>query len=182
MDETAITLPAELSPILDHSQMAGAPMSWVDGGAVPQPYGRLLVHDHDMTSELERFHGSPLTLEVLRFKHDGSVYLREVVLHAGGSGEPVEYGVIEILLDSFPAELRPLILGGEVPLGRILNDSGMRYHSEPQGFFHVPEADLGAVFPGSTGGANLYGRYNHLIRADGSRVLAKIIEILPSAG
>ena len=182
MEHTEITLPAELSPILSHSHIAQAQMQWVTGDAVPQPYGKLLVHDHDMTSALEAFHHGPISLEVLRSESREGSYMREVVLHSEVSKQPVEYGVIEILLDSFPEDIRPLILGGEIPLGRILNESGMPYYSEPQGFFHIHEEGLRSVFPASSSGGILYGRYNHLIRGDHAQILARIIEILPLVG
>lgn len=182
MESTSPTLPAELSPILARSHIAETPMHWIGGGQVPPPYQGLLVHDHDMTSALEGFHAEPISLEILQSEQDGELYLREVVLHAATSGKPVEYGVIEILLDSFPEDLRPLILDGHLPLGQILNESGLPYRSEPQGFFSVLAADLADLadlFPASAGGEILYGRYNHLIRADNSKTLAKILEILP---
>ena len=154
-------------------------MRWIDGSEMPQPYRRLLVHDHDMTSELQNFHDDSISLEVLRWLRKENTYMREVILHASTSGQPVEYGVIEILLDSFPLDLHPPILEAHLPLGGILNDSGLPYHSEPQGFFAFPEAGLTGVFPGPPCGGILYGRYNHLVRPDHSKILAKIIEILP---
>lgn len=173
------TLPEELSPILATSHLAGTPLQWMSAGDMPQPYRGLLEHDQDMTSMLEAHHGEKLHLEVLKSIKDGDVYLREVVLHLS-DGAPVEYGIIEILLDSYPEDLHPLILSGEIPLGQILNDYGPAYVSSPQGFLHVPTEKLSDLFPSSSGGEILYGRYNHLIRADDSRPLARIIEILPT--
>lgn len=179
MESTSPTLPTELSPILARSHIAKTPMHWIGGDTVPPPYEGLLVHDHDMTSALEEFHAEPISLEVLQSEQGGELYLREVVLHTATSGKPVEYGVIEILLDTFPEDLRPLILDGHLPLGQILNESGLPYRSEPRGFFSVPAADLADLFPASAGGEILYGRYNQLIHAENSKTLAKILEILP---
>jgi hypothetical protein len=178
MNVTQPTLPAELSPILAVSHLGAAPLSWLPAAEVPQPYHQLLVHDHDMTSELAGFHGDSISLNVLHHQQLGGTYFREVTLHAAGSGVPVEYGLIEILLDSFPAALRPRILAGNTPLGAILNESGLDYRSDPQGFFAVPARALSAVFPKSPGGVILFGRYNHLMRGE-STCLARIIEILP---
>lgn len=172
------TLPAELAPILPGSRLGDAPLGWLPAAEVPEPFHRLLVHDHDMTSALERFHRDSISLKVIRSEQIDRTYLREVTLHAATDGKPVEYGLIAILLGSFPDELRPLILAGDTPLGAILNRSGLAYGSEPQGFFEVPENRLSSTFPRTSGGANLYGRYNHLVRADGT-CLARIIEILP---
>ena len=179
MDTATPTLPEELSPILATSRLGSTPLSWVAADQVIPPFRDLLVHDRDMTSALERFHGDSITLEVLHSKHHDDTYLREVTLHAAASGSPVEYGLIEILLDSFPSDLRPEILAGETPLGAILNQSGLGYRSHPQGFFTVPKPALNGIFPQSSGGELLYGRYNHLIRKDTSACLARILEILP---
>lgn len=174
-------LPAELDSVISRSHLAGTALGWIPAEGVPDPFQQLLVHDHDMTSELEKFHTDAITLEVIHCEQNEHLYLREVTLHAADCKTPVEYGLIEILLDHFPAELRPLILAGETPLGTILNESGLAYHSRPQGFLSVPAESLKEVFPKSPGGETLYGRYNHLIRSDDESCLARIIEILPSA-
>jgi chorismate-pyruvate lyase len=172
------TLPAELSPILADSLLGAVPPAWLPAPDVPAPYQQLLVHDHDMTSELAGFHEDSISLTVLQSRQTDSIYFREVTLHAASTGVPVEYGLIEILLDSFPAELRPLILAGDTPLGNILTTSGLDFRSDPQGFFTIPADVLLAVFPKSATGAKLFGRYNHLIRGE-STCLARILEILP---
>lgn len=174
-------LPAELAPVFTRSYLGTTPLSWLSAADVPQPFQRLLVHDHDMTSELAGFHGDSIALQVLHARQSEDIYLREVVLRTSGSGAPVEYGLIEIHLAFFPAELRPRILAGDTPLGAILNASGLGYRSEPQGFFTVPSQALHEVFPHSPDGAVLYGRYNHLVRRDNSTRLARILEILPPA-
>ncbi len=178
MNVSQPTLPAELSPILGRSHLADTPLTWLPSESIPEPHRRLLVHDHDMTSELAAFHGGEISLKVLHSRHQDGTYLREVTLHAAGSADPVEYGLIEILLDAFPPALRPEILAGDTPLGAILNGSRLPYHSEPQGYLAVPAPALRTIFPQSSGGEILYGRYNHLIRDDGP-CLARIIEILP---
>lgn len=173
-------LPAELAPLLAVSPLGETPLAWIPATDVPAPYRQLLVHDHDMTSELAAFHRDEITLEVLHSRQSGDTYLREVVLHTATSGTPVEYGLIEIQLAAFPADLRPLILAGRTPLGAILNASGLVYRSEPQGFFTVPPESLNAIFSPSPGGAVLFGRYNHLVCRE-STCLARILEILPAA-
>ncbi len=172
------TLPAELSPLLAASLLGATPLAWLPAAEVPSPYQQLLVHDHDMTSELAGYHQSPISLTVLQSRQTGNIYFREVTLHAATTGAPVEYGLIEILLASFPAELRPLILAGDTPLGTILTTSGLDFRSEPQGFFIIRADVLRAVFPNSPTVAKLFGRYNHLICGE-STCLARILEILP---
>ncbi|MEI7927613.1 MAG: hypothetical protein WCH40_03615, partial [Verrucomicrobiales bacterium] len=166
--------------LMETSLLGAVPLVWVPASDVPQPYQQLLVHDHDMTSELASFYGESIALTVLQAKHTGNDYLREVVLHTSATRTPVEYGLIKINLDSFPVELRPRILAGETPLGAILNASGLSYRSEPQGFFTIPAARLETIFPQSATGKILYGRYNHLICGE-ITILARILEILPTS-
>jgi hypothetical protein len=161
------------------SHLGVVPLSWIPANEVPQPYHKLLVHDHDMTSELAYFHGDSISLTVLHSQLNDPIYLREVTLHAATSGAIVEYGLIEILLDSFPPDLRPRILAGDTPLGAILTHSGLPFRSEPQGFFTIPAHTLESIFPPSPTGKILFGRYNHLV-GDKSQIFARILEILPS--
>ena len=169
---------AELSPLLATSHLGSVPLTWIPATEVPQPYQTLLVHDHDMTSELAAFHGDSISLTVLRSQLDDPIYLREVTLHAATSGTTVEYGLIEILLDSFPPELRPRILAGDTPLGAILTTSGLPFRSQPQGYFTVPAQVLDSIFPHFSSGKILFGRYNYLI-GENAHIFARILEILP---
>jgi hypothetical protein len=168
----------EFTPLLATSHLGTVPLSWIPSTEVPQPYQKLLVHDHDMTSELAAFHGDSISLTVLHSQLNDPIYLREVTLHAATSGKTVEYGLIEILLDSFPPELRPRILAGDTPLGTILTTSGLPFRSEPQGFFTVTSHSLELIFPPSPSGKILFGRYNHLVGNE-STIFARILEILP---
>ncbi len=172
------TLPTELAPILATSLLGAAPLAWIPATEVPNPYRQLLVHDHDMTSALAGFHRDAIHLTVLQSKLSGESYFREVTLHAATTRTLVEYGLIEILLDSFPPELWPLILAGATPLGTILTTSGLVFRSEPQGYFSVPAEALRSIFPPASAGAILFGRYNRLI-CDETTCLARILEILP---
>ena len=157
------------------------PHEILDGAAMPEPYRMLLVHDGDMTSRLEEFHSSPMTLRVLHREEDDSAYRREVLLCAEDSGLPVEYGAIEIHLDAFEPELRAEILEGRLPLGGLLNRAGLRYRSEPRAFIRLaPDSQLNALF--ATDPANeLYGRCNVLLGERGE-TLARIVEVLRPAG
>lgn len=172
-------LPTELSPFLATSLLGSTPLSWIPPEEVPQPYRSLLVHDHDMTSELADFHGDSISLSILQAQLTESIYRREVTLHTAANGKVVEYGLIEIFLDSVPPDIRPHILAGDTPLGTILTTSGLPFRSEPQGFFTVPAQTLESLFTSSLTGNMLYGRYNNLV-ADNSTIIAGILEILPT--
>ena len=149
----------------------------IDGAVMPEPYRTLLVHQGDMTSRLEEFHGAPMTLRVLHRETTGEAYRREVLLCKADSGLPVEYGAIEIHLAAFAEPLCALILEGRAPLGGLLNRHGIRYRSEPRAFLKLaPDSVMDAHF--DLGGAHtLYGRSNVLL-GDADRVLARIVEVL----
>jgi hypothetical protein len=149
----------------------------IDGDAMPDPYRSLLVHNGDMTSRLEQFHGSPMKLRILHVERAGSEYRREVLLCAQDSGLPVEYGAIEIHLDAFPEELREQIVEGRLPLGGLLNRAHFNYGSSPRAFLRLlPDLSLSRMF-GSVGAAALYGRCNVLLDQSGAE-LAHIVEVL----
>ncbi len=173
------TLAAELAPWLKGSLLDGVELSWLPGEQVPSPQRDLLVHDRDMTTSLGDFHADTIALTVLRSARDGDLYRREVTLDTASDGRPVEYGLIVMHLDTFPEEHARRVVEERTPLGTILNESGLPYLSHPQGFYTIPAEALAGVFPSSSGGAMLYGRYNTLSWADG-RVLARILEILPA--
>jgi len=149
----------------------------VDGPEMEEPYRQLLVHNGDMTSRLEAFHGGNLVLELLHREHTPSAYRREVVLRLEKNGLPVEYGAIEIDLDSFEPDLRRQILEEHLPLGGLLNQYKIRYRSRPRAFFRIRvDAAMNALF-GAPGPDGFLGRSNELLGEDG-RVLARIVEVL----
>ena len=180
METAPSSLPPEFHPLLDGSQLGEAPLTWLPPSEVPEPYRQLLVHDRDMTSALASFHRDSINLTVLRSRQLDDCYFREVTLHTSTVGTAVEYGLIKIHLDLFPPAFRPQILEGKTPYGLVLNATGLAFRSEPQGFFSVSASPLLALFPQSSGGEILFGRYNHLVVGENT-LLARIIEILPPA-
>ncbi|MEY2598630.1 MAG: hypothetical protein RLZZ142_889 [Verrucomicrobiota bacterium] len=150
----------------------------ITGEEMPEPYRGLLVHGGDMTSRLEGFHGGAISLQVLQCRREGASYAREVVLRRVSDGGAVEYGAIEIELDAFSEELRVRILEGRVPLGGLLNASGVLYHSEPQAFFRVFPGEFLSEQLGAERGEALYGRCN-VLRHDDGVLIARIVEVLP---
>ncbi len=161
-----------------HSGMALPRLERLKEDEMPQPHQSLLVHSADMTPTLEKFYGQSLGLDVLsRSLMTENEYLREVVLHLDGGARPVEYGVIRIWLDHFPAAARRLILEEHRPLGSILQSEAVGHISWPQAFFRVQsDAHIGAALRLAQSGM-LYGRRNVLLDG-GRRLLAEVIEIL----
>ncbi|NBV85357.1 MAG: hypothetical protein EBS01_03630 [Verrucomicrobia bacterium] len=167
-----------LSPLRRFRSVGDAVFKVLEGPLLPEPFRGLLLHNGDMTSRLQSFHRSDIVLEVLASERAGAVYAREVLLRSEATGAPVEYGAIEILLDEFEPELRRRILEGRVPLGGLLNASGLRYFSEPQAYFSVQQdRAVGELF-GTSSETLLYGRCN-VLHKEGGGVFACIVEVLP---
>src|SRR3954464_12491064 len=97
--------PTLIHPLDDFYARAGLPVppvAEVEALAMPEPFRSLLVHQHDMTSTLEKFHGSRIHLRLHGKRQLGNDYFREVILELDGSNKPVEFGAIHIHLNLFP--------------------------------------------------------------------------------
>lgn len=153
-------------------------MEAITGTKMPEPYKSLLVHNHDMTSTLEKFHGGRIHLTLLRTWRKDDSYFREVILTLDGSEKRVEFGAIKINLSLFETEPRQKILEQHFPLGRILHDYNVPYHSNPRSFFKVHADDFIAEHLQLNSRPELYARRNVLSNPKGE-ALAEIVEILP---
>jgi hypothetical protein len=155
----------------------------VDPSGMPPRDRRLLVHETDMTSTLERHHVQAISVRTLHKTFDGDVLQRTVCLVGVEDGKPVEFGAIRIHLRAFEPDSRAEIEQCRKPLGAILRDHGMAHQCRPGAYFRV-KADqaisdaLGINGPDAQ--VVLYGRHNEL-SGPGSTRLAEVVEILPPA-
>jgi chorismate-pyruvate lyase len=150
----------------------------VEPDEVPEPYKSLLVHDGDMTSRLESFHGEQIHIQLLaRHTHENEYY-REVVLTLNGVKKPVEFGAIKIVLDLFPPNAQKEILKEHRPLGHILKHFNIAHASRPKSFLTLSSDDFINRALKLDGSHSLYGRRNTLVDP-WDRPLAEIVEILP---
>src|SRR5437868_6084810 len=88
--------------------------------AVPEPYHRLLVHNHHMTVTVEAFYGSLVNVHVLQRRHADDTYARKILLELQSDGRVVQFGVVRIKLNFCSEPVRAAILAETAPLGRIL--------------------------------------------------------------
>ncbi|HEY0075067.1 MAG TPA: hypothetical protein VGB77_13260 [Abditibacteriaceae bacterium] len=151
----------------------------IEPEAIPEPYKSLLVHERDMTSTLERFHGGRCHVHALQCIEDEN-YSRLVVLELDKSDKPVEFGAITIHLQNFDKVARDLILQRQKPLGAILNEENIPYVSSPQAFFRIACDELICQTLRLENSEWLYGRCNCLTLKEG-QILAEIVEVLPPA-
>lgn len=171
-----------MHPLDDFYSQAGLtlpPFELVPGPELPEPHRSLLDHADDMTPTLERFHGTPVALRVIRREQRGDYYYREVALLGGPGNRPVEFGAIKISLGLFPPAARREIVEESAPLGTLLARHKIRHTSRPKAFFKVaPDAFIRQSLELSGDVPPLYGRRNTLSDPH-HRPLAEIIEILP---
>ncbi len=145
--------------------------------AIPHPYRGLLSHRSDMTHVLERHYGGRISIRALSTGQRGHWYMRRVLLVQEYSGRPVEMGAIRIRVDRFSARVRRHILASQVPLGRIMRDAALDYHSRACAFFEVtPNSDMMGVF-WMREPRRLYGRRTEVV-LDGEK-FGDIVEVLP---
>jgi hypothetical protein len=150
----------------------------VDGSDIPEPYRRLLVHNRDMTSTLENYHGEKITLRVLERKLTSDWLARHIVLEGMDSGRPVEYGAIRINLGALDHAVQDKVFECRDPLGGILNHHGVQYGSCPGAFFRVFSSELMNRVLGLDLPQWLYGRCNCLADLSG-HTIAEVVEVLP---
>ena len=144
---------------------------------IPFPYKNLLVHQKEMTSTLEGHFGGAMVVRVLSSFSKGPSYFRRVLLTLKETARPVAMGAVRIRLDALTPAVRTRILSQRLPLGRILRDDGIPFHSSPKAFLQVePNAEMLGVF-WMPERQTLYGRRTEL-KLDGDRI-GDIVEILP---
>jgi hypothetical protein len=153
----------------------------IDPGLIPDPQRHLLVHDSDMTTTLERFHGGVIELKVLRCWWSELSLLRQVVLVLSDTQKPVEFGAIRIDLTSIHDRPRQVILENRIPFGAILKQYLIDHECHPAAFLAVEPDDLMIRALQMKEPAVLYGRCNTLLSPHG-RMLAEVVEILPPMG
>ena len=101
---------------------------------LPEPYRRMLAHNHHMTVTMEEHHGCPVDVRILDRRLDGEKYTRKIVLVKAGTDTVVQFGIVRFDLSYVTQAVRNEILDGQKPLGRVLIDHNVLRH-----------IDLGAV-------------------------------------
>lgn len=119
--------------------------SAAESEAVPDEARRLLDHRGHMTVTLDRAHGGPVSLRVLRTAdvagaEGGPRYAREILLFSPDD-RPVLHGIVRIDLTAVTSATARAIRAGSVPLGRILLEAGMLCEIDDVGFVRIAPGD-----------------------------------------
>lgn len=109
---------------------------------VPEPYRRMLSHNHHMTVAMELYHRSAVDVRILERRLDGDFYNRKILLFRAGTETVVQFGIVRFDLSYLTQTVRDEILAGEKPLGKVLIDHNVLRH-----------IDVGAVLRISAGPA-----------------------------
>ena len=143
---------------------------------VPEPYHRLLVHNHHMTVTVEEFYGSRVNVRVLRRRHADDTYARKILLELQADGRVVQFGVARIKLQFCSQPVRDAILEEKTPLGRILIEHDVLRRIEPTAFFRVTPGPRLTKWFGLPAPRDTYGRLG-IIHCDGQPAI-EVLEIL----
>ena len=146
----------------------------VPADQVPEPYHRLLVHEHHMTVTVEEHHGSLVDVLVLDKKRSGDSYARKILLAKQSDGKIVMFGLVRIWLNYCNPEVSAAIVSEKTPIGRILIEHNVLRRIEPTDFFRItPGPDMMQWFSLAT---PTYGQLA-LIHCDGTPAV-ELLEIV----
>lgn len=102
--------------------------------ATPEPYHRMLVHEHHMTVTMESFHNCSVDVEVVASRYEDDLYCRKILLKKHGTDVNVQFGIVRFNFSYVTDSVRQQIESGTIPLGRVLIQHNVLRH-----------IDLGAI-------------------------------------
>lgn len=126
--------------------------------ATPEPYHRMLVHEHHMTVTMENYHDCTVDVHVVDSRYEKDLYCRKILLSQHGTDKNVQFGIVRFNFDFVTDAVRQEIESEQIPLGRVLIQHNILRH-----------IDLGAIVKFQAGpglskymqmdvGAETYGR------------------------
>jgi chorismate-pyruvate lyase len=130
-----------------------------------------------MTVTVEEFYGSPVDVQVLNCRRDGTEYARKILLTL--KNEPrkvVQFGLVRINLGVCPEPVRNAIIEGKTPLGRVLIQHNMLRRIEPVAYLRVKLSAAMAEWFHVPQGTVTYGRVGVIYTGD--RPAVEVLEIL----
>jgi chorismate-pyruvate lyase len=143
---------------------------------VPQPYHKLLVHEHHMTVAVEEHHGSLVDVRVLARLHEGDTYARKILLTLQSSGRIVQFGLVRIRFEYCSEAVRQEIIAEQAPIGRILINHDVLRRIEPTSYLRVLPGPAMMEWFGLRTPQPTYGRLA-LIHCDGKPAV-ELLEIV----
>jgi len=102
--------------------------------AAPEPYHRMLVHEHHMTVTMESYHDCEVEVEVVESRFVDDLYCRKILLRNDVTKDVVQFGIVRFNFEFVTDAVRKEIESQEIPLGRVLIQHNVLRH-----------IDLGAI-------------------------------------
>ena len=102
--------------------------------AVPEPYHRMLVHEHHMTVTMEAYHDCAVEVEGIDSGFVDDLYCRKILLRNDATREIVQFGIVRFNFNFVTDSVRQEIESRKIPMGRVLIQHNVLRH-----------IDLGAI-------------------------------------
>jgi len=130
----------------------------VAASLTPEPYRRMLAHDHHMTVTMEAYHRTAVDVRVIDRTLDGNLYARKIVLLKSGTDIPVQFGIVRFNFDYVTEAVRREILSEKIPLGRVLINHNVLRHIDLGAILRITAGPQLADFLAMPANGITYGR------------------------
>ncbi|TWT39564.1 hypothetical protein [Blastopirellula retiformator] len=148
----------------------------VSAAETPEPFKELLAHDHHMTVTVERFHQSPVDVEVLKTDTDGQAYSRKILLSKQTDGKVVQFGIVRLHCTHLGEVVEREIKSEKIPVGRVLINHNVLRQVQLTSLWRVTPGEELCELLSLTPGEVIYGR-TALIFCDGEPAV-ELLEIV----
>jgi len=149
---------SRLTSQFPESEPLFADAEYVARSLVPEPYRRMLVHDHHMTVTMEEYHGCPVDVHVLARKQDGDTYSRKILLTKHGTDDVVQFGLVRFNFQYVTPAVREEIVSESIPLGRVLINHNVLRHIDLGAILQITAGPALAKYLQMNVGEVTYGR------------------------
>ncbi len=119
VDSSEVELEKLIGLFFDQRELLGE-FDSVNAQDLKEPAQSLLNHSRHMTVTIERHHGSPVDVRVLRTRTDDDFYSREILLTCQSDDKVVQYGIVRLDRSVLSDPVRAEIESQQTPLGRVL--------------------------------------------------------------
>lgn len=126
--------------------------------ATPEPYHRMLVHEHHMTITMEAYHDCSVDVDVIDSRFEDDLYLRKILLRKSGTPHVVQFGIVRFNFDYVTEAVKAEILAQKTPLGRVLIQHNVLRHIDLGAIIRFTAAPGLCRFLPMTPGQQTYGR------------------------
>lgn len=138
-------------PLIARVEHVAAPL-------IPEPYRKMLAHEHHMTVTMEAYHGGPVDVTVLDTTEKGGLYCREILLSKKGTDKIVQYGIVRFDFSYVTDDVKAEILSQQIPLGRVLIQHDVLRHIDVGALLKIEAGPKLSRLMNMPEGATTYGR------------------------